>query len=158
MQIHELPSTDINDTDKLAFDTGENTYSGQFVNIANRTLAKLTSYTFSGLTTTVKTVIGAINELASTIENSMPVLIRSSCAGTTHSSMGYLQLTYNGNPISRTEYNVLTAYVYTTNVTGMCIPWVSPANGTWFVTVNNYINGSFITDTAVTIHYVLQKI
>lgn len=70
MQIHELPSTDISNTDKIAFDTGENTYSGQFVNIANKVLEKLPNITFSGLTTTATNVIDAINELVTSLSNS----------------------------------------------------------------------------------------
>lgn len=59
MQIHELPTGNIEDANKLPFDTGTNSYSATFANIANAVVNR----TYSALTTTAKTIITAINEL-----------------------------------------------------------------------------------------------
>lgn len=63
MQIHELPVGSIGDTNKLPFDTGANTYSVSFANLATYIRDKLNSLTFSSLNTSSKTLPGAINEL-----------------------------------------------------------------------------------------------
>lgn len=59
MQIHELPTGNIEDANKLPFDTGTNTYAVSFSNLATAVVSKV----FSALTTTAKTILGAINEL-----------------------------------------------------------------------------------------------
>lgn len=59
MQIHELPTGNIEDGNKLPFDTGTNTYATSFTALATAVVNK----TFSALTTTAKTVLEAINEL-----------------------------------------------------------------------------------------------
>lgn len=63
MQIHELPVGSIGDTNKLPFDTGANTYSVSFANLATYIRDKLNSLTFSSLNTSSKTLPGAVNEL-----------------------------------------------------------------------------------------------
>lgn len=63
MQIHELPTGGINDSQKVAFDTGTNTYAATFGEIANYIRDKLLTLTYSGLTTSNKTLPGAINEV-----------------------------------------------------------------------------------------------
>ena len=64
MQIHELPNGNINDSNQLPFDTGTNSYSTTFGAIAEY----ITTKTFSGFTTTVKNIIGAVNELKTAID------------------------------------------------------------------------------------------
>lgn len=63
MQIHELPTGNIEDGNKLPFDTGTNTYATSFTALATAVVNK----TFSALTTTAKTVLEAINELNNNI-------------------------------------------------------------------------------------------
>ena len=63
MQIHELPTGNIEDGNKLPFDTGTNTYATSFTALATAVVNK----TFSALTTTAKTVLGAINELKTAV-------------------------------------------------------------------------------------------
>lgn len=65
MQIHELPTGNIEDGNKLPFDTGTNTYATSFTALANAVVNK----TFSALTTTAKTLPGAINELNNKLVN-----------------------------------------------------------------------------------------
>lgn len=62
MQIHELPIGNIEDANKLPFDTGSNTYSVSFSSLATAVADK----TFSGLNTANKTILTAINELYTT--------------------------------------------------------------------------------------------
>lgn len=69
MQIHELPVGSIGDTNKLPFDTGANTYSVSFANLATYIRDKLNSLTFSTLNTSNKTLPGAINELNNKLVN-----------------------------------------------------------------------------------------
>ena len=64
MQIHELPTSGVSDTDKFAFDTGTNTYSITWLNIVNTIIGR----TYSALTTTAKTIIAAINELKTKVD------------------------------------------------------------------------------------------
>lgn len=62
MQIHELPIGNIEDANRLPFDTGSNSYATTFSALATAVASK----TFSGLTTANKTILTAINELYST--------------------------------------------------------------------------------------------
>lgn len=64
MQIHELPTSGVSDTDKFAFDTGTNTYAVTWLNIVNSIIGR----TYSALTTTAKTITGAINELKTKVD------------------------------------------------------------------------------------------
>lgn len=64
MQIHELPTSGVNDTDKFAFDTGANTYSITWLDIVNTIIGR----TYSALTTAAKTIIAAINELKTKVD------------------------------------------------------------------------------------------
>lgn len=59
MQIHELPIGNIEDANKLPFDTGTNNYAVSFSDLATAVATKV----YSALTTTAKNLIGAINEL-----------------------------------------------------------------------------------------------
>lgn len=92
MQIHELPTGNIEDDNKLPFDTGANTYSVSFANLVTYIRDKLTSLTFSALNTSNKTLTGAINELNNNLSISSSNLSLSS--GWTSSS----------NWIKRTKY------------------------------------------------------
>lgn len=64
MWIHELPIGQIGDTDRFAFDSGTNTYSFPFASLVTAIIER----TYNALTTTAKTLIGAINELKATVD------------------------------------------------------------------------------------------
>lgn len=64
MWIHELPTGAVGDSDKFAFDTGNNTYSITFESIVTGIIERA----YNTLTTTAKTLIGAINELKTTVD------------------------------------------------------------------------------------------
>lgn len=114
MQIHELPTTDISNTDKIAFDTGTNTFAGQFINIANSVLAKLPSITFSTLTTTAKNVIDAINELKSAVDTLGATYTTTTTTSATYGSMSVtlkrrgklVSVSIGGAPEGLTKTNV----------------------------------------------------
>jgi hypothetical protein len=64
MWIHELPTGAVGDSDKFAFDTGNNTYSITFESIVTGIIERA----YNTITTTSKTLIGAINELKTIVD------------------------------------------------------------------------------------------
>lgn len=106
MQIHELPTGNIEDANKLPFDTGTNTYATSFTALATAVVNK----TFSALTTTAKTVLGAINELKTAVTDLKTV----TTAETFTASNSYCNVSYS---FTRCGSFIMVLVVFTPTVT-----------------------------------------
>lgn len=148
MQIHELPVGSIGDTNKLPFDTGANTYSVSFANLATYIRDKLNSLTFSALNTSNKTLPGAINEL----NNKMPFSVTFTATPTANGNVSY---SFGQNVI------VLSAWALVGDM--VVLPSSSTGAGTdgcstwWFHVMSIFSSHSVITSN-VTINCIYIKV
>lgn len=145
MQIHELPTGNIEDGNKLPFDTGTNTYATSFTALANAVVNK----TFSALTTTAKTLPGAINEL----NNKMPFSVTSFTA--TPTANGNVSYSFGQNVIVLSAWaSVADMVVLPSSITGAdthgCSTW-------WFHVMSIFSSHSVIT-SKVTINCIYIKV